>query len=300
VAPRDAVDLVLLGALWGAAFLFTRIAVPEFGPVALILVRALVAALVLSALLAARGGLREARANARALAILGALNTAVPFTLFAFATMTLPAGLSSVLNATVPLFGAVIGVGWLGERMSALRVAGLLTGFAGVIVLAWGRLAAAGDRLAVLAALAATVLYAVAAHYTRRRLGGVTPIAVATGSLIAATVLTLPFGAAFWPVANPSALAWACAVALGIGCTALAYLLYFRLIARLGAVAALAVTYLIPVFGVTWGAIFLDERLPASAFTGALLVLTGVALTTRRTGIPARPAGGIASARTGH
>ena len=288
MAPRDAVDLVLLGALWGAAFLFTRIAVPEFGPVALILVRAMVAALVLSALLAARGGLREARANARALAILGALNTAVPFTLFAFATVTLPAGLSSVLNATVPLFGAVIGVGWLGERMSAVRIAGLLTGFAGVIVLAWGRLAAAGDRLAVLAALAATVLYALAAHYTRRRLGGVTPIAVATGSLIAATVLMLPFGAAFWPVANPSALAWACAVALGIGCTALAYLLYFRLIARLGAVAALAVTYLIPVFGVTWGAIFLGERLPASAFTGALLVLAGVALTTRATGLPAR------------
>ena len=142
--PRDAVDLVLLGALWGAAFLFTRIAVPEFGPVALILVRAMVAAFVLSALLAARGGLREARANARALAILGALNTAVPFTLFAFATVTLPAGLSSVLNATVPLFGAVIGVGWFGERMSAVRVAGLLTGFAGVIVLAWGRLAAQG------------------------------------------------------------------------------------------------------------------------------------------------------------
>ena len=130
------------------------------------------------------------------------------------------------------------------------------------------------------------MLYALAAHYTRRRLGGVTPIAVATGSLIAATVLTLPFGAAFWPVANPSVLAWACAVALGIGCTALAYLLYFRLIARLGAVAALAVTYLIPVFGVTWGAIFLDERLPASAFTGALLVLAGVALTTRAPGDP--------------
>ena len=201
--------------------------------------------------------------------------------------MTLPAGLSSVLNATVPLFGAVIAVGWLGERMSTVRVAGLLTGFAGVIVLAWGRLAAPGDRLAVLAALAATMLYAVAAHYTRRRLGGVTPIAVATGSLIAATVLTLPFGAAFWPVANPSALAWGCAVALGVGCTALAYLLYFRLIARLGAVAALAVTYLIPVFGVSWGALFLNERLPASAFTGALLVLAGVALTTRATSTPA-------------
>ena len=141
----------------------------------------------------------------------------------------------------------------------------------------------------MLAALAATMLYALAAHYTRRRLGGVTPDRGRDRQPDRGhPVLTLPFGARSGPWRIPSALAWACAVALGIGCTALAYLLYFRLLARLGAVAALAVTYLIPVFGVTWGAIFLDERLPASAFTGALLVLAGVALTTRGTGIPAR------------
>jgi drug/metabolite transporter (DMT)-like permease len=283
VAPRDVLDLVLLGALWGAAFLFTRVAVPEFGPVPLILVRVGVGAIILVALLAARGGLRTLAGRARPLAILGAMNTAVPFSLFAFATLTLPAGLSSVLNATVPLFGAVTGVVWLGERLAAGRIAGLVTGFAGVLVLAWPRLAVGGDRLAVLAALAATVLYALAAHYTRRNLGDVAPLTVATGSLIAATAITLPIGAAFWPAANPSALAWACAVALGVGCTAAAYLLYFRLIARTGAVTALAVTYLIPVFGVTWGAIFLAERLPASAFAGGLLVLAGVALTTRMT-----------------
>ena len=209
------------------------------------------------------------------------MNTAVPFTLFAYATVTLPAGLASVLNATVPLFGAVTGAIWLGDRLSAARGAGLLTGFAGVVVLAWSRLSAGGDGLAVLAALAATVLYALAAHYTRRRLGGVPPLTVATGSLIAATAITLPFGVGFWPAANPSARAWACAVALGVGCTALAYLLYFRLIARTGAVTALAVTYLIPMFGVTWGAIFLAERLPASALAGGLLVLAGVAIATR-------------------
>ena len=289
MAPRDAVDLVLLGALWGAAFLFTRIAVPEFGPVPLILVRVSIAAAILTAMLAGRGGMGTLSGRERPLAVLGAMNTAVPFSLFAFATVTLPAGMSSVLNATVPLFGAVTGVLWLGERLAAPRVAGLLTGFAGVIVLAWSRLAGGGDRLAMLAALAATMLYALSAHYTRRRLDGVTPLTVATGSQIAATVFTLPLGIALWPAANPSALAWACAVTLGIGCTALAYLLYFRLLARIGAVAALAVTYLIPVFGVTWGAIFLDERLPASAFTGALLVLAGVALTTRGTGLPAPP-----------
>jgi drug/metabolite transporter (DMT)-like permease len=283
MAARDVVDLVLLGALWGAAFLFTRIAVPEFGPIPLILVRVGVAAVVLVALLTVRGGIRGLAGHARALVVLGAMNTAVPFSLFAFATLTLPAGLSSVLNATVPLFGAVTGVVWLGERLAAGRVAGLLTGFAGVLVLAWPRLSVGGEGLAVLAALAATVLYALSAHYARRHLAGVAPLAVSTGSLIAATGLTAPLGVASWPATPPSALAWACAVALGIGCTALAYLLYFRLIARTGAVTALAVTYLIPVFGVTWGAIFLAERLPASAFAGGLLVLAGVALTTRIT-----------------
>jgi drug/metabolite transporter (DMT)-like permease len=288
MAARDVVDLVLLGALWGAAFLFTRIAVPEFGPVPLILVRVTVAAAVLSVLLAWRGGMRTLPANAGRLVVLGAMNTAVPFSLFAFATVTLPAGLSSVLNATVPLFGAVAGVAWFGEALAARRVAGLLTGFAGVLVLAWPRLSVGGDRVAVLAALSATVLYALSAHYTRRHLTGVATPAVATGSLIAAAALTLPFGVASWPAANPSTLAWGCAIALGIGCTALAYLLYFRLIARTGAVTALAVTYLIPVFGVTWGALLLDERLPASAFAGALLVLAGVALTTRLAPVPSR------------
>jgi drug/metabolite transporter (DMT)-like permease len=232
MAPRDVVDLVLLGALWGAAFLFTRIAVPEFGPVPLILVRVGVAAIVLAGMLAAHWGLRTLSGRARPLVVLGAMNTAVPFSFFAFATLTLPAGLSSLLNATVPLFGALTRVVWLGERLAAGRVAGLLTGFAGVLVLAWPRLSVGGDRLAVLAALAATVLYALSAHYARRHRGGAAPLAVSTGSQIAATAFTAPLGIALWPATPPSPLAWACAVALGTGCTALAYLLYFRLIAR--------------------------------------------------------------------
>jgi drug/metabolite transporter (DMT)-like permease len=278
---RDVVDLVVLGALWGASFLFLRIAVPEFGPVPLIFVRVAIAAVLLAGVLIWRGGIRALAPIAGPLVVLGAMNTAVPFSLFAFAALSLPAGLTSALNATVPLFGALAAVVWLGERLAALRVAGLLTGFAGVVVLAWPKLGAGGERLAVLAALSATMLYALAAHYTRRHLSGVVPLVVATGSQIAATIVTLPYAVAAWPAPSPSSRAWACAVALGVGCTAVAYVLYFRLIARAGAVTALAVTYLIPVFGVTWGAIVLGERLPASAVAGALLVLAGVALTTR-------------------
>lgn len=281
-AARDAIDLVLLGALWGASFLFLRIATPEFGPVPIIFVRVGVAALLLGATLAGRGGLRDLTAHTGALCLLGAINTAIPFTLFAFATMQLSAGLASVLNATVPLFGALVAAIWLGERLGAPRLAGVLTGFAGVLVLAWPRISGSGSHAGVLAALVATTQYAVAAHYTRRRFGAMAPLAVATGSQIAAALLLLPIALAVWPAARPSSRAWLSAVALGVACTAVAYALYFRLIARAGPVTATAVTYLIPLFGVTWGVLFLGERLPATALAAAALIFAGVALTTRK------------------
>lgn len=293
--PRDVTDLVLLGALWGASFLFMRIAAPELGPVPLIAVRVGIAALLLSGVLLVRGGFGALLTAARPLVVLGALNTSVPFSLFAFATLTLPAGLSSVLNASVPLFGALTGLLWLRQRLAARRLVGIAVGFAGVLVLAWPKLAVGGDRLALIAALSATLLYAVSAHYTRRYLTGVPPLAVATGSQIAATLLILPLAVAQWPATPPSARAWACAAALGVGCTAVAYVLYFRLIARVGAVTAMAVTYLIPVFGISWGALVLGERLPASAFGGAVLVLAGVALTTTAGSARLRAGAGPAS-----
>jgi uncharacterized membrane protein len=144
-------DLVLLGALWGASFLFLRIATPEFGPVPIIFVRVGVAAVLLGVMLAARGGLGALSAHTGALCLLGAINTAVPFTLFAFATMELSAGLASALNATVPLFSAVVAVIWIGERLGTPRLIGVLTGFAGVLVLAWPRISASHGFGALLA-----------------------------------------------------------------------------------------------------------------------------------------------------
>ena len=170
MATRDLVDLVLLGALWGASFLFMRMAAPEFGPVPLIAVRVSIAMVVLVGLVLWRGGLRAMRPVAVPLLLVGATNTAVPFSLLAYAALTLPAGLSSTLNASVPLFGAVIGFAWLGVRPSPRRVLGLVVGFAGVLVLAWPRLTTGSDWRAVVAALSATVLYGLAAHITQRTL----------------------------------------------------------------------------------------------------------------------------------
>lgn len=277
---RDLVDLVILGALWGASFLFMRIAAPSFGPVALIAVRVSIAAALLLPLMARDRLLAQARGAAWPLLLVGALNTAIPFTLFAYAALTLPAGLSSVLNASVPLFGALVGFAWLGDRPTAQRVAGLIVGFAGVLVLAWPRLTSGGDWRAVAAALSATVLYAVSAYLTKRRLSGVRPLVVAGGSMTGAALLLAPLAIVWAPAAMPARGAWLSAVALGIASTAIAYVMYFRLIARSGPATAITVTYLVPVFGVSWGALFLGERLAGSALAGGALVLAGVALAT--------------------
>lgn len=280
MAAQTLVDLIVLGALWGASFLFMRVAAPAFGPVPLIFVRVTIAALLLLPPMLRHNGFAQVRAVAAPIALVGAINTAIPFTLLAFAALTLPAGLSSVLNASVPLFGGLIGFLWLGQRPTRQRALGLAVGFGGVLVLAWPRVTSAGDWRAVVAALVATVLYALAAHVTQRSLRGVRPLVVAGGSMAAASLMLLPLAVVAWPAAPPAASAWGYAALLGVGCTALAYVLYFRLLARSGPSTAMAVTYLIPVFGVTWGALLLDERLPASAMLGALLVLAGVALAT--------------------
>lgn len=279
---RDAIDLVILGALWGASFLFMRVAAPAFGPVSLIAVRVSIAALLLLPLMARERGWAQARAAMGPLVLVGALNTAIPFTLFAYAALTLPAGLSSVLNASVPLSGALVGLAWLGDRPRRMQVAGLAVGFVGVLVLAWPRLSSPADWRAVAAALTATVLYAVSAHLTRQTLGGVRPLVVAGGSMTAAALLLLPFTLVWPPAAMPSAGAWLTALALGIASTAIAYVMYFRLIARSGPTVAMMVTYLVPVFGVSWGALFLGERLAVTALAGGALVLAGVALATIR------------------
>jgi drug/metabolite transporter (DMT)-like permease len=280
VPASDAIDLVVLGAVWGASFLFMRMAAPEFGPVGLIFLRVAIAAVLLGGVLARRGGLRALRDTAGALTVIGALNTAVPFTLFAYASLSLPAGLNAVLNATVPLFGALVALLWLGQRLPGLRLVGLAVGFGGVLALAWPTLSSGDNAGAIAAALAATVLYAVSAHYARQRVAHLPALAVAGGSQIAAALLLAPLAVARWPVVPPTRTAWAAAAGLGVVCTAFAYGLYFRLLARSGAMTAMAVTYLIPVFGVAWGALFLGERLPSSALAGGLLVLAGVALAT--------------------
>lgn len=283
----------MLGALWGAAFLFIRIAVPEFGPIALVEVRVAIAAVLLLGWLALRRELGAFRGRWRNLLLIGALNTAVPFALFACATRSIPAGFAAVLNATVPLWGALIGRVVFGEKLGIDRGVGLFVGFVGVVILVAPKLSVGGETLAIAAALTASSMYALAAHLTRRMLPGMSSLAISGGSLLASVLLlALP---ALWlrPVAMPGAAAWGSVIALAIGGTALGYVLYFRLLEHAGPTSAMAVTYLIPMFGMLWGWLFLDEAATATMLIGCGFILAGVAVATGivRNWMPARRLG---------
>jgi drug/metabolite transporter (DMT)-like permease len=287
---RNLVDLVLLGALWGAAFLFMRIAAPVFGPVPLIEVRVAVGALCLLPLLAMREGLPALKVGWHKVALMGVANTAIPFCLFAFSTLTLTAGFASIINATSPLWGALIGWLWLGERLSASRVAGLAIGFAGVLMLA-GHKAGFHDGaagLAIAAACGGALLYGFAANFARRHLAGIPPLVVATGNQLAAALVLLGPALWLWPDHPIPASAWVAALVMGVASTGLAFILYFRLIARAGPAFALAVTYLIPMFAMLSGTLFLGERPTGVELAGCAVILLGTAFATGMLAWPRR------------
>ena len=293
----DLLALLALAALWGASFLFMRVAAPEFGVVPLVTVRVGLASAVLLPLLLWRGQISALRSHALPLAGVGVLNSALPFLGFAWAALSITAGLSSVFNATTPLWGALIGWLWLGQRPGAAGAAGLLMGLVGVALLAGDTLGlragtpVVAAAVAVTACLGATACYGVAAHLARQKLAAVPPLATATGSQLAATVVLLGPGLVLWPATAPSPQAWAAALGLAVPCTALAYLLYFRLIARIGAARAVTVTFLIPLFGTGWGVLWLDETVTGAMAAAGALILLGTALASGLLAWPRRATG---------
>jgi drug/metabolite transporter (DMT)-like permease len=279
---RQLLELVVLAALWGASFLFMRIGAPEMGPVGLIAIRTLVAGLFLLPFLFFYNSHRGVRRHVPAIALVGVIGSAMPFALIAYATLTVTAGYASILNATTPMFGALVAWIWLGDRLRPSGIIGLLVGFAGVFVLVWGKGEMPSLQLgtAVAAALTATLLYALAATTTKRYLAEVHPLTLATLSQLFAAASLLPLALLAVPEQMPSAKAWWSVVLLGIASTGIAYVIYFRLISQVGPTKTLTVTFLIPVFGLFWGWLFLEEAIGWSMVAGCLLILLGVGLTT--------------------
>jgi len=277
--------LVTLAALWGGSFVFMRIAVSAMGPVPLTFVRVTLAALVLLSLAAARRDVPDLRTRWRGFAVIGLVNSALPFVLICFAEQTITASTAGILNATSPFFGAIAAALWLGEPLTARKSGGMALGLAGVALLVGlqPEPLTFTTGVAVAACLAAAVCYGLAGVYARKRMQGVPSFAIACGSQLSAAIAlapVLPFVSMPGPVTS-----WVVfnVVALAVASTAIAYLIYFRLIADIGPSRALTVTFLIPLFGVLWGYLFLGEAITASMLAGGALIVAGtaLALTTR-------------------
>ncbi|MDR7376935.1 drug/metabolite transporter (DMT)-like permease [Rhodoferax ferrireducens] len=289
-------DFAALAAIWGASFLFMRITVLEFGAVPTAAVRVLVAALSLLPLIWLRGLLPDLRRHWKPVLLIGMLNSGIPFALFSFALLSITTGLSAILNATVPLFGALIAWAWLNDRPNASRSLGLVIGFVGVALLAWDKASFKPDAngiapgWAVLACLLASICYGISGSYTKRFLMQVPPMVTATGSQIGATLgLALP-ALWLWPAHWPSGHAWLAVLVLGVVCTGLAYILFFRLISNVGPAKTLTVTFVVPVFALFYGAVFLGETLTPWMLGCGLVVVFGTALATGLLRLPTRKA----------
>jgi len=281
MTPASLIRLLALSAIWGASFLFMRMGAPVLGPTWLIGARVLLAALFLAVVGAALRKPLDVRRNALHYLVLGLFNSALPFLLFAVAARTLSASLLSILNATAPIWGAVIGALWTRTALSVRSLLGLALGVAGVALLVGfdPSTLRQGAPLAIALGLAATLSYGIATHYAKSA-RQVDPFANAHGSMWAATLLIAPLAPFAPPVALPGATIALAVIALGIVCSGIAYLLYFRLVADIGAASALTVTFLVPVFGVLWGHLFLGEPLGWNTLVGALVVIVGTALVT--------------------
>ena len=279
-------DFVLLAAIWGSSFLFMRIAVVDFGPLPTAAVRVAIAAAFLLPLVLLRGHGEALMKNWRRVFLVGLFNSGIPFACFAFALLSITTGLSAILNATVPMFGAIVAWFWLKDRPTGSRILGLLIGFAGVAMLAWDKATFKPDASgvapgwAVLACLFACLCYALSASYAKRYLTGLPPLVTAAGSQIGATLgLALP-AAWLWPARQPGSGAWLALLVVGVLCTGIAYVLYFRLIETAGPARALAVTFVVPVFAVFYGVVFLGEAVTLWMLLCAVVIVFGTALST--------------------
>lgn len=274
-------ELTALGAIWGASFLFMRVSAREFGALPLVDLRLALGALLLLPMLW-NGRAHFTRKHILPLIGISAINSAIPFALFAWAAQRAPAGIGAITNATAVMFTALVAFVFYGERISKQRVIGLIAGFVGVAVLASGKTGGASVWSAALAGTLAALLYGIGGNLIRRQLAGIPSGAVAAATLVSASLLLSPFAIFYWPAAPIPVHSWVSAVLLGVLCTGIAYFLYFRLIYRVGAPRASTVTYLISLFGVVWAWLILGEPLtPSMAIAGAL-ILGGVALSQRK------------------
>jgi drug/metabolite transporter (DMT)-like permease len=279
------IELTLLGAIWGASFMFQRVAAPQFGPVPLVELRLALGSLPLLPFLWSERA-RFKGVPLWRIAGVGAINSAIPFMLFAWATERAPAGIGAISNATTAIFAPLLALIFFGEKIQGRRAIGIAAGFIGVVVLASGKTAGGSVLGAALAGTFAGLLYAIGALMARRYLAGLPSAALAAATLGCGAIMVAPFAIATWPATSPTAGAWWCAVAAGVLCTGIAFAIFYRLLQRIGAPRASGVTYLISLFGVFWGWLLLGEPVTLTMAVACALILGGVALSQKQAAAP--------------
>lgn len=282
MTPADYARLAFLAALWGASFIFMRVAAPAFGAAWTAEGRLLVAGLVLATWFRITGFDPQWKRHAIPYAQLGLVNLALPALLYAFALMHIPASVGAVLNATAPMFGALCAAAFLGEHLTLRQGIGCAAGVAGVALIVQPGSLAANPMFgwAAAACLAACLCYGYSGVLMKRH-PEVSPRGLAVGGQLAAAAMLLPLAPFSPPPGDVGLLAAANLLALALLGNALGFAIFFRMVADIGSARALTVTYLMPLFGLLWGRLFLGESLPASALAGGLLVLSGTVLVTR-------------------
>jgi drug/metabolite transporter (DMT)-like permease len=284
VKAIDVIELLFLASVWGASFLFLRIASPEFGPIAVVELRILIGSVVLIPFIIRGNHIQVLLTRWRSIFILALISMVMPFPLFGYATLYANSGYVAVLNATTLMFASLIAYIWLKDRLGFYRLLGIVIGFCGIVILTFDEKSVDNDAglLPTFAVLLAASLYGFTACYTRKFLLDLNPLIIVAGSQFFAAIILFPFAILTWPAESPSTSAWLSVTVLGILCTSLANLSYFRLVGRIGVTRAVTVTYLIPIFGIFWGYLFLDESITTFIILGCGLILMGVGFINKR------------------
>ncbi len=279
----DTLLLILLAAIWGSSFVFMRATADVFGPIALIAIRISVAALFMLVFLLQKKRRKEFFNHWKILLLIGAMNSAIPFSLLAYASLHLSGGTVSILNAITPVFTAVIAHFWLKSIMTKLQFFGLAISISGLVFLVWNKVSWSIDSwLPLLAGVLAALLYGIASTTTKKHLSDVSVMTATAGSLFFSATLMIIVSLFFLPdFNNIQSIDWVYAITLGILCTAIAFIIYFKLVKNIGPARTASVTFLIPIFAFLWGYILLDEVVTTRMWIATGIILLGMGFVTQ-------------------
>lgn len=276
---RHVLLFITLAAIWGASFLFARLSAPEFGPIPFAFLRVAIAALALVPIFFLANHWQLLRQHVVIISVIALLNSGIPFILYGYTALYLDAGITSVLNATTPILTAVIAHYYLKTRLTTKQLSGLFIGIVGVTILMSEKITwSVSNSLPLLAPIGACLCYAISANMTKKKLSHIPSKLIAASSMLTAAILLMPFAIGTWPNQSPSLLAWGSMLSVALVSTALAYLIFFYLIREIGPAKTVSVTLIIPIFGILWGVLFLDETITFPIVAGTLVILFGAYL----------------------